>query len=171
MAAKTGGELSGLAVMTLAGGSRLGRVHDVVFHMPSGRIAGFLVETGGLLSKPMFLPAAQVRSLGTDALTVADADALGGNRQAQADPDLLEARALSGRPVMSETGTAVGTVKDILVDTETLAVSFLILATGFLDNALHGRPTLPLSLVRTVGKDSLVVPGSYDPKAAENNAT
>lgn len=170
MALKTGGELGGLAVMTLAGGARLGRVHDIVFHAPTGRIAGFLVDTGGLLAKPRFLPAGQVHSLGADALTVTDADALEEASLAQAEPDTLEARSLAGRPVMSEAGTAWGTVKDVLVETDTLVVPSLVLATGFLDNALHGRPSLPLPLVRTVGKDSLVVPNTYDPKASEHNA-
>ena len=170
MAVKTGGELSGLAVMTLAGGSRLGRVHDIVFHALSGRIVGFLVETGGLLSKPKFLPAGQVHSVGADALTVASADVLADMPQPQSDPDVLEARSLAGRAVMSEAGAAVGTVKDVLVETDALVVAALVLATGFLDNALHGRPSLPLSLVRTVGKDSIVVPKDYDPRAAEHNA-
>ncbi len=170
MATKTGGELHGLAVMTLAGGSRLGRVHDIVFHALSGRIVGFLVDTGGLLAKPKFLSTGQVHALGADAVTVSDADALSEAPHSRADPDLLEARSLAGRAVMSEAGAALGTVKDVLVDTESLVVPSLVLATGFLENALHGRPSLPLSLVRTVGKDSLVVPSSYDPKAAENNA-
>ncbi len=170
MTVKTGGELSGLAVMTLAGGSRVGRVHDIVFHALSGRIVGFLVDTGGLLAKPKFLPAGQVHSLGADALTVADSDVLGDGAQAGTEPDILEARSLAGRAVMSEGGAAVGTVKDVLVETESLVVTALVLATGFLDNALHGRPTLPLAVVLTLGKDSLVVPSSYDPKAAANNA-
>jgi len=72
--------------------------------------------------------------------------------------------------VISDAGAAVGTVKDVLVDTDGLVVPSLVLATGFLGNALHGRPTLPLSVVLTVGKDTLVVPSSYDPKAAANNA-
>lgn len=171
MAVKTGRELGGLAVMTLAGGTRLGRVHDVVFHALSGRIVGFLVDTGGLLARPKFLPAGRVQSVGADALTVADADVLADAPQVQADPDTLEARALAGRAVMSEAGTALGTVKDVLVETDALVVPSLVIATSFIDNALHGRPTLPLSQVRTVGKDSLVVPNSYDPKAAENNAS
>lgn len=170
MATKAGSELDGLAVMTLAGGSRLGRVHDIVFHALSGRIVGFLVEPGGLLAKPRFLPAGQVHSLGADALTVADADALSNLPAAPAEPDILEARSLAGRAVMTEAGTALGTVKDVLVETEGLVVPSLVLATSFLDNALHGRPSLPLALVRTVGKDSLVVPNTYDPKASEHNA-
>lgn len=169
MATKTSGELNGLAVMTLTGGNRLGRVHDIVFHALSGRIVGFLVDTGGLLTKPKFLPAGQVHSLGTDALTVASADALGGSSSIPSEPDTLEARGLAGRAVMTEAGTALGTVKDVLVETDALVVPSLVLATSFLDNALHGRPSLPLALVRTVGKDSLVVPNTYDPKASENN--
>ena len=70
MAERTGRELAGLAVVTLAGGERLGRVDDVVFHAATGRVTGFLVSLGGLLGKTRFLPAGQAQSLGADALTV-----------------------------------------------------------------------------------------------------
>lgn len=167
MALRTGSELAGLAVVTLAGGERLGRVHDVVFHVASGRVTGFLVDGGGLFSKARFLPSAQVQSVGSDALTVAAEDALGERSPAQSDPDELEARSLEGRPVLSASGTVLGKVFDTLVDTEALTVPALMLSVGLLSNTVHGKPRLPLALVQTVGKDSLVVPDTYDPGAAE----
>ncbi len=167
---RTGGSLSGLAVMALAGGERLGRVQDIVFHAPSGRVTGFLVSTGGVLTKTRFLPATQVQSIGADALTVPGADALGEGNPTAFDPDELEGKSLEGRPVLSESGTVVGKVTDVVVDTAAMMVSALVLATGLLDNALHGRPTLPLPLVRAFGKDSLVVPDAYDPHSSANHA-
>ncbi len=167
MPTRTGSELAGLAVVTLAGGERLGRFHDVVFHAASGRVTGFLVDLGGLFSKRGFLPAGQVRSVGGDALTVASADALGQANPTSADPDELEARSISGRPVLSVSGSVLGRVADVLVDTEALTVPALTLSVGLLSNALHGKPRLPLGLVQTIGKDSVVVPDTYDPGAAE----
>jgi uncharacterized protein YrrD len=139
-----------------------------VFNASSGRVTGFLVDVGGLFSKARFLPAGQVKSLGADALTVPGADVLGETNPAENDPNELEGRPLGGRPVMSASGTVLGKVSDVTVDTDTLTVPDLILSTGLIDNALHGKPRLPLTMVKTVGKDSIVVPDDYDPKTPDN---
>lgn len=164
MAMRTAGELAGLAVVTLTGGERLGRIQDVMFHALSGRITGFLVDRGGMFSKPKFLPAGQVQSLGADALTVASADALQDNSPAQSDPAELASKTLDGRPVLNPTGTVLGKVADALVDDD-LTVPALLLTTGLIDNALHGKPRLPVSFIQTIGADSVIVSQDYDPKA------
>lgn len=164
MAMRTAGELAGLAVVTLTGGERLGRIQDVMFHAQSGRVTGFLVDRGGMFSKPKFLPAGQVQSLGADALTVASADALQDNSPASSDPAELASKTLDGRPVLNPTGTVLGKVADALVDDD-LTVPALLLATGLLDNALHGKPRLPVSFIQTIGADSVIVSQDYDPKA------
>ena len=164
MAERTGRELAGLAVMTLAGGERLGRVDDVVFHTATGRVTGFLIDPGGMFGKTRFLPAGQTQSLGADALTVPAADVLQENSPAQVDADEISGKSLEGRPVLNASGTVLGKVADIVVDDQQLVVS-LLLATGLLDNVLHGKPHLPIATIQTIGKDSIVVPDSYDPKA------
>ncbi len=171
MALRTGKELAGLAVMTLNGGERVGRLEDVVFHVASGRITGFLVDPGGLFAKPRFLPAGKVQSVGADALTIASADALSETDPTKEDPEEWLARPLEGRPVLNASGTALGKVADVLVDAETLTVLALTLSTGLIDNAIHGKPRLPLSFVKTVGKDSLVVPDTYNPASPEYHDT
>ena len=165
MATRTGRELAGLAVVTLTGGERLGRVDDVVFHPATGQITGLLVDRGGMFSKPKFLPAGQIQSVGADAVTVTGEDAL-----TEANPTLpgsaeLASKALDGRPVLTQAGTVIGKVADVSVDTESLTVLALVISTGLLDNALHGRPLLPLTLVQAVGADSVIASNSYDPKS------
>lgn len=162
MATRTGRELAGLAVMTLNGGERLGRVEDVVFVPASGQVSGLLVDRGGMFSKPKFLSAGQIQSLGADAVTVGGEEALA---EAAPEPSGIASKALDGRPVLSEAGTVLGKVADVVVETDGLTISALVLSTGLLDNALHGRPLLPLSLVQAVGADSVIVSNSYDPKA------
>ncbi len=58
----------------------------------------------------------------------------------------------------------VGKIADALVDDD-LTVPALLLATGLIDNALHGKPRLPISFIQTVGADSVIVSQDYDPKA------
>ena len=154
--------MAGLAVITLNGGQKLGRVEDVVFVPATGQIAGLLVDRGGMFSKPKFLPVGQIQSLGVDAVTVAGEEAL---TEAEPEPTALASKMLDGRPVLSQAGTVVGKVADVVVETDGLTVPALVISTGLLDNALHGRPLLPLSLVQAVGADSVIVSNSYDPKA------
>ena len=164
MAERTGRELAGLAVVALTGGERLGRIDDVVFHTTTGRVTGFLVDQGGMFGKTRFLPAGQAQSLGVDALTVPGPDVLLERTPAQSDPDEVSGKSLDGRPVLNQSGTVLGKVADIVVDDQKLLVS-LLLATGLVDNVLHGKPHLPMTVIQTIGKDSIVVPDTYDPKA------
>lgn len=162
MTLKTGRELAGLAVVTLTGGERLGRVADVVFQPASGRVTGFLVDRGGMFSKPKWLAAGLVQALGTDALTVQGEEAL---TDAAPVAEELASKTLDGRPVLNQAGTVLGKIADVVVDPQGLTVPHLLLTTGVLDNALHGKPQLPLSLVQTIGADSVIVSNSYDPKS------
>jgi len=163
MALKTGRELAGLAVVTLTGGERLGRIDDVVFQASSGQLIGFLVDRGGMFSKARFLAAAQVQGLGADALTITGETAL--TEAAPSGAGETAAKAIEGRPVLNQAGTILGKVADVTVDTEGLSIPFLLLTTGLLDNALHGRPQLPFSEVQAIGADSVIVLNTYDPKA------
>lgn len=163
MAVKTGKELAGLAVVALAGGEKLGRVDDVVFDPNTGRVTGFFVDRGGMFSKPKFLPTGDVQSLGDDALTVpSDKVLLDGPSALTGE---LAAKTAENLPVLNPAGTVLGKVADIGVDTQSLSVPYLILATGIIGDTLHGKPHLPISAVQTVGADSVIVSASYDPKA------
>lgn len=163
MAIKTGKELSGLAVVSLTGGEKLGRVDDVVFDPSSGRVTGFFVDRGGMFSKPKFLPAGDVHGLGDDALTVASEKALLDGPSALTGE--LAAKTAENLPVLNPAGTVLGKVSDIGVDTQAMTVPYLILATGIIGDTLHGKPHLPVSAIQTVGADSVIVSASYDPKA------
>ena len=168
MALKTGREIVGLAVVTLTSGERLGRIDDVVFQAGSGQIVGFLVDRGGMFSKPRFLAVAQVQGLGTDALTITSEEAL--TETALLGAGEAAAKTIEGRPVLNQAGTILGKVAGITVDTDSLRVLCLLLTTGLLDNALHGKPQLPLSEVQTIGADSVIVLNTYDPKAPAAHA-
>jgi uncharacterized protein YrrD len=163
MDTKTGRELAGLAVMTLTGGERLGRIHDVIFHSGTGHVTGFTVDPGGLLARHKYLAASAVQSVGADALTVTSKDVLLDTTPAT-DPAEIASKSLDGRPVLNQTGTAVGKVSDVVVDTAALAIMSLLLTTGILDNALHGRPAVPFSFVQAIGADSVIISNDYDPK-------
>ena len=163
MAVKTGRELAGLAVVTLSGGEKIGKVDDIVFNPNTGRVTGFFVDRGGLFTKPKFLPTGDVHTLGDDALTLSSETALLDGPSALTGE--LAAKTAENLPVLNPAGTNLGKVVDIAVDTQSLTVPYLVLATGFVGDTLHGKPHLPISAIQTVGADSVIVSSSYDPKA------
>ena len=164
MAEKTGRELAGLAVVTLAGGEKLGKIDDIVFNPATGRITGFFVDRGAIFSKPKFLPTGDVQSLGEDALTTeSEAGLLDGPSALTGE---LSAKTVENLPVLNPEGTVLGKVADVGVDTVNFTVPYLVLSGSLIANALHGKPHLPISAVQTVGADSVIVSSSYDPKSS-----
>ncbi len=164
MAEKTGKELAGLAVVTLAGGEKLGRIDDVVFNPANGLVTGFFVDRGGMFSKTKFLPAGDVQGLGDDALTTQSESALLDGPSAITGE--VAAKTIENLPVLNPEGTVLGKVADVGIDTVNLTVPYLVLSGSLIANALHGKPHLPISAVQTVGADSVIVSSSYDPKAS-----
>lgn len=166
MSYQTGAELDGLAVLTLTGGSRIGRVQDVVFR-PDGQITGFVLTAEG---GDLFLPTKLVRSIGADALTVEDEQGLIPGREAPSGEGEYPSRSLHGRPIIREAGTALGKIADIGVDTAAMRVAALLMTTGFMDSLLHQRKAVPIEAVRAIGEHSVIVSDDYDPADAYDPA-
>jgi sporulation protein YlmC with PRC-barrel domain len=160
----TGSELAGLAILTLTGGQRIGRIQDVVF-CPDGRITGFFVAGDG---GRLFLPAGQVRSIGGDALTIEDEQGLTPEREAPSGEGEYPSRSLHGRPVVGEAGTILGKIADIRVDTAALQVTMVLMTTGLMDSLLHRRKAIPIEMVRAIGEDSVIVSDVYDPASPDS---
>ncbi|MEO7718643.1 MAG: PRC-barrel domain-containing protein [Capsulimonas sp.] len=169
MTTRSGHNLRGTAIVAMDNGERLGRVDDLFFSPTNGELEALLVDVGGMFSKPSLLLAAQISSIGPDAVVIADREALIQNGRMSEESHAVRGGEIEDRPVLTATGTVVGKVADVMIDPETRQVIGFSLSTGLIDNTLHGRPSLPFSLVQSLGKDSLVVTSDYDPKAPEHH--
>ncbi|MBC8104731.1 MAG: PRC-barrel domain-containing protein [Cytophagales bacterium] len=157
---RTLGELSGLAVVGEGSGNKLGRIDDLLFESGTGEITAFLVHPGGLFHKAQLLPRLAVRALGTDALLVEQGHVLEDVTSEPALPGSLSAKSLDGRPILDDTGKYLGKASDVLVAEDTLTVTAVQYSTGVIASVLHGRPTVPFSVIKAIGADSIVVPVS-----------
>ena len=168
---RTAGDLSGLAVVGEGSGSKLGKIQDVLFDPISGDITGFLVHPGGLFTKAQFLPRLAVRALGTDALMAEQGHVL---QEITSEPVLsgsVSAGSLSGRPILDDAGRVLGKMTDaVLAETE-LSIQALQYSGGVLNAMLHGKAIIPLTVVKAIGADSIVVPASYLADAEKPEAT
>ncbi len=149
-------ELNGLAVFSIAGGEKAGAVARVYVDGPAKRVAGFAVRgEGGLLADaPEFkVDVAEVRSLGADALMLADQAAILGTLTNAAFGTLLDAEEMVGRAVLSDAGRERGRVASVLFDPGTFSLTHLELSLGFLKDPV----LLPLADVIALGRDFIVV--------------
>jgi uncharacterized protein YrrD len=126
--------VSGITIVSIQGGQRLGQVVDLLLD-PSGRsIAAFVVQTGGggilAIAAPetSWLPAENVRAVGPDAVTVDDAACL---REFAPDVDTLSLSDLFKRTVVTESGVAVGPIASIEFDERRMSITAMEISTGF----------------------------------------
>ena len=114
-------EIAKRPVVTFAGDD-IAQIKDIVYGESGGNVIGFTLAGRGLFSGPLkeSLPWASVAALGPDAVMIRDATALESR-------DELEAAAASaggaggdviGSQVLTDTGTSLGVVQDVIVETD-----------------------------------------------------
>lgn len=164
-------EFKKLAVVSIQSGAKLGYVDDLLFDTSHLRLAGFRVKADGHHS---LVPIGEVKSIGSDAVTVSD-DAAARSAQAEsalaALPDVDRLHQLK---VVDEAGTYLGKVSSLEVDPQTGSImGFEAHEGGVL--GLGGRTTpIPAADVRSVGDEIIVVaaPGTdAAPGATPGNRT
>ena len=151
---RKGKELQGLAVVDIGTGTKLGSVDEPIVSLSDGRIVGVMVK-GGSGGRRGYVAAGDIRSIGTDAVTVASGDVL--HDEADLDEATREAwearKHLVGNKVMTEGGSLLGTVSDYYVDEHAARVAGLTIGGGLLSS----EDALAADRVVSVGPDAIVV--------------
>ncbi|WP_127508351.1 PRC-barrel domain-containing protein [Actinoplanes solisilvae] len=153
--------LVGRPVVTLAG-DEIGQVKDVVYTVADGRVTGFTLAGRGLLAGPLrrALPWAGVHAVGPDAVMIRDEDVFT-DRDELAERTELRDHNLIGGTVLTEGGTALGTVDDVVLDIGASAdvVGYRLVTSEAIPPA--GRSVLlPLPGKVAASGEALVVPES-----------
>jgi uncharacterized protein YrrD len=152
-------ELVKRPVVTLSGDD-VAQVKDVVYDERSGAVSGFTLNGRGLFAGPLTvaLPMANVRAVGRDAVMIRDEGALV-DRDEVAEPAELHERRVLGDRVLSESGTDLGTVVDVIlqIDAAVDVVGYEVQAGAALQP--EGRRVLiPLPDTLAVSGEALMVP-------------
>ncbi|HEY8487328.1 MAG TPA: PRC-barrel domain-containing protein [Limnochordales bacterium] len=158
--------LLGLPVIDLETGRVLGRVQRLLLDPRARRVAALVVGSGGWGRDEQVVLWEQARGVGPAAITVAAARVL---QRASAVPELAPllrrpVRAYGAR-VLTEEGTFLGSVEELVVDPATGQVVELVLATSGL--AARFRPPMALSAacVLVMGEDAVVARAGSRPYA------
>lgn len=153
---RTTRDLSGLAIIDIDGGKKLGSVGEVVISPDDGRLLGFVIKSGGLLkAEESVVEIDDVRSIGADAITVAGDEII---HRTEASGERFQAaragdRALIGRKVVTQGGSVLGQVADLVLSEESRRVVGLVLGSGMFERG----DAVPADRVAAVGPDVVIV--------------
>lgn len=164
-------QLLGLPVVTLAG-EDVAQVKDVVYAEASHEVAGFTLAGRGVLAGPLgqALPWSGVHAVGRDAVMISGVNVFTDRDKVAVRAELRDRDTL-GDTVMTDTGTALGTVTDVILEVGSSAevVGYEISAGAALPPA--GRRTfLPVPATAAVSGEALIVPEAVTAFVADDLA-
>lgn len=149
--------LLGVPVFSLAEGRLVGRVQDVIFDPPSGRIAGMVLKRSALAIGTRVVPVSRIRSLGSDVVTVEDGKSVRVSlwpRFVRRLPNL--GTALNGLLVLTESGEQLGALEEVFVGPAGEILGYELNA-RLEGPQSSGKRVIPGQGILVVGRDAAIV--------------
>ncbi len=127
-------ELKGRAVVNLEDASKIGEVQDLMIEPGSRRIISLKVKTG-MFSSAKLVPATAVKNVGADAVTLSANAGHGsqegttphqqgnGSGSLEGTQALVKLTGILGNKVVTDAGTFLGELHDILIDWSDLTIT------------------------------------------------
>ena len=152
-------ELQGIAIVTIDSGKKVGTLEDFFFEPQMNAVRAFFVKTGVFSHRALLVTS--INGIGSDAVTFKDESMLINEKDDELIAKLPLGRTLLTYKVMSEGGTVVGSVGNIVLDVgvpaNTRVTTFEL--TGGIRNKFSGHyPSFSSSQVVRYGQDVLVIP-------------
>lgn len=146
--------LKGMAVVSIADAARLGRVGEVLVDVGGRRAAALAVQAP---EERLILPFDQIASIGSDAVTVASADALQVGTLHGAVAGLAASAELLGRKVVDDSGRLIGALSTIEFDPRDGHITELAVHQGGLLGMGGTTYAVPAGAIQSVGTELIVV--------------
>ncbi len=154
-------DIQNIAIVTIDSGKKVGTLEDFYFEPRTNSIYALYVKTGVFGHRA--LKSTDINAIGTDAITFADESKLLEEKEDALLPTLPLGRVLLSYKVLSEGGTVVGSVGNVVLDTSAPAQLHVVAfeLAGGLRNKLTGHyPSFSASQVVRYGTDVIVIPDS-----------
>ena len=156
-------DLSGLAIVSIASGSKVGTLDDFYFdpsvNPAANSIRGLRVKTGMFSHRA--LPVSAINAIGQDAITIDNEELLIHEKDEADYATLPLGQSLLSYKVMSEGGTIIGTIGNVLLDVTTpkaLHIYAFEMAGGLRSRISGHYSTFYAQQVIRYGQDVLIIP-------------
>ena len=160
-------ELISRPVVTMAGDA-VAEVKDVVYDSDEGNVLGFTLNRRGWLGKPLdrILTRDAIASIGRDAIMIEDAGVLVGEKDAP--PEVAHApseRNVIGNRVLTTSGTELGEVTDVVVETgrDARIVGYELGGPAVTERRGGRHILIPRPEQLAVSGEALIVPDDVEP--------
>jgi uncharacterized protein YrrD len=149
-------DVKGRQVVTLDNADKVGYISNAYISNDGANVTGFQVDMRGLLQGHRVFTWDSLSSIGADAVTIPDGEAL---HEANRSPlsDALSTESVVGAKVMAERGENFGTLGDIDFDPASGAVTEYILTPSLVERIGGHRETFPPSAIQSMSGAMLVV--------------
>jgi len=118
-------ELRKKQVIATLEGKNLGKVKDIYFDSNVTRVTALYLGSRGLVRrKKLVVEGSKLQDCGIDTCMVPRADIVVDLKKLTGYREFISARALEGRPIVSEGGTEIATVNSILLDDDFNVIGF-----------------------------------------------
>lgn len=146
-------DLKGMPILTLQEGLELGKVREIVVEPSTARIVALLLDKRTPSGEAQVVATANIRNIGPAVVTVEDRSSMVPISRIPRFQELVRAKTpVLGKPVITESGTRLGRVGELLVDPE----SFRIAAVELKKTFGKGQ-SIPAEQIRIIGPDAVVI--------------
>ena len=153
-------ELRGKVVITVPEGEKIGTVEDVLLRPEEQRLGALVVKSSSFAG-PQILLAADISSVGGDAVATQSAEKLQDqarfSESVQESVQLVSVGESSGRKVATSSGNYVGDLSDVHIDPVTGKVTGYEVTGGLFERMFGRSHTIKASEYSRLGKDMLIV--------------
>lgn len=157
-------DMKDMPVVSLTNGQIIAKISDMLINPTSRSVSALLSSEGGLLSRTTkVIPATEVRVWGEDVIIVSGPEIFV-EREALAchETCLSVANQIKGREVVSQTGTRIGTLNDVLINTEGQVVGY-DLSKVEVQGPVAKSKRIGVDATQALGPDVLVIDASKLP--------
>jgi uncharacterized protein YrrD len=156
---RTWEDVSGITVIAIDSGAKIGRVEDLVFDFQENCLLGILVENIDPTQKGRFVSYSQVRGMGPNAVMIeGEGDLVRPDEDARISEAIGQRVEIKGKEVYTMDGKDLGRITDVEFDEKTGRIEGFEVSGGVLSDAYSGRSFIPAPRTIRIGKDVCLVP-------------
>jgi len=156
---RTREDVSGITVIAIDSGAKIGKVEDLIFDFQENRLLGILLEDSEPAGSGRLVPYSKIRGIGPDAVMIEGEDALmGAEEDARIDDVLSRQIEIRGKEMYTMDGKDLGRVVDIQFDEKTGRIEGYEVSEGIFSDAYSGRSFIPAPETIKIGRDVCLVP-------------
>lgn len=156
---RTSEDVSGITVIAIDSGTKIGKVEDLIFDFQENRLLGILFKDSETAHEGRLVPYAKIRGIGPDAVMIDGEGALIAAGQDAAIDDVLGRQIeIKGKEMYTTDGKDLGRVVDIQFDEKTGRIEGYEVSEGIFADAYSGRSFIPAPKSIKIGRDVCLVP-------------